>query len=54
VHAGYVMFWTLLTPCYYWAEHGGMFHGPAVSEQKPQAAPVADEPVGKPEGETSV
>lgn len=30
VHAGYVMFWALLTPCYYWHEHGGMFHGPAV------------------------
>ena len=28
VHAGYVMFWALLSPCYYWAEHGGMFHGP--------------------------
>ena len=26
VHAGYVMFWALLSPCYYWAEHGGMFH----------------------------
>lgn len=30
VHAAYVLFWTLLTPCYYWKEHGGMFHGPAV------------------------
>ena len=30
VHAGYVMFWALLSPCYYWREHGGMFHGPAV------------------------
>ena len=29
VHAGYVMFWALLTPVYYWKEHGGMFHGPA-------------------------
>eukprot|EP00438_Fugacium_kawagutii_P031557 Skav207686 [mRNA] locus=scaffold1757:17504:22504:+ [translate_table: standard] len=29
VHAGYVMFWALLTPLYYWKEHGGMFHGPA-------------------------
>jgi len=28
VHAGYVMFWTLLTPLYYWPEHGGMFSGP--------------------------
>ena len=23
-----VMFWALLSPCYYWAEHGGMFHWP--------------------------
>mmetsp|Transcript_21763 Transcript_21763/g.48748 ORF Transcript_21763/g.48748 Transcript_21763/m.48748 type:complete len:95 (-) Transcript_21763:25-309(-) len=28
VHAGYVMFWTLLSPLYYWPEHGGMFSGP--------------------------
>ena len=42
IHAGYVMFWTLLTPCYYWAEHGGMFSGPAVKAES------------KPEGETSV
>ena len=34
VHAGYVMFWALLTPCYYWREHGGMFHGPAVKTSK--------------------
>ena len=34
VHAGYVMFWALLTPCYYWREHGGMFHGPAVKTPK--------------------
>ena len=41
VHAGYVMFWALLSPCYYWREHGGMFHGPAVDKpagKKPQAA----------------
>ena len=42
VHAGYVMFWTLLTPCYYWSEHGGMFHGPAVKAE------------AKPEGEATV
>ena len=35
VHAGYVMFWALLSPCYYWKEHGGMFHGPAVAEKSP-------------------
>ena len=33
VHAGYVMFWALLSPCYYWSELGGMFHGPAQSEK---------------------
>ena len=34
VHAGYVMFWALLSPCYYWSELGGMFHGPAQSSEK--------------------
>ncbi|CAE7307129.1 NRT2.1, partial [Symbiodinium necroappetens] len=34
VHAGYVMFWALLSPCYYWSEFGGMFHGPAQSFEK--------------------
>ena len=34
VHAGYVMFWALLSPCYYWSEMGGMFHGPAQSFEK--------------------
>ncbi|CAE7197177.1 NRT2.5 [Symbiodinium sp. CCMP2592] len=34
VHAGYVMFWALLSPCYYWSEMGGMFHGPAQSVEK--------------------
>ncbi|OLP96553.1 Glycine dehydrogenase (decarboxylating) [Symbiodinium microadriaticum] len=34
VHAGYVMFWALLSPCYYWSEMGGMFHGPAQSSEK--------------------
>jgi len=38
VHAGYVMFWALLSPCYYWAEHGGMFHGPAVKTSEIKAA----------------
>ena len=33
VHAGYVMFWALLTPCYYWREHGGMFSGSAVTAE---------------------
>ena len=34
VHAGYVMFWALLSPCYYWSEMGGMFHAPAQSVEK--------------------
>merc|ERR1719326_2388048 len=29
IHAVYVMFWTLLSPCFYWPEYGGMFSGPA-------------------------
>ncbi|CAE7747153.1 NRT2.1, partial [Symbiodinium pilosum] len=34
VHAGYVMFWALLSPCYYWSEYGGMFMGPAATSEK--------------------
>merc|ERR1719310_44105 len=29
IHAGYVMFWTLLSPVYYWPHLGGMFAGPS-------------------------
>eukprot|EP00439_Symbiodinium_sp_Y106_P078486 s3271_g17.t1 len=36
VHAGYVMFWALLSPCHYWSETGGMFCGPAQSFEKGQ------------------
>jgi len=28
VHAGYVMFWALMSVCYYWEDKGGMFVGP--------------------------
>merc|ERR1712048_1140038 len=28
IHAGYVLFWTLLSPFYYWPHLGGMFTGP--------------------------
>merc|ERR1719436_2187661 len=28
IHAGYVMFWALLSPVYYWPHLGGMFSGP--------------------------
>merc|ERR1712190_369787 len=31
IHAGYVMFWTLLSPVYYWPHLGGMFTGPSFS-----------------------
>ena len=44
VHAGYVMFWALLSPCYYWKEHGGMFHGPAVAEKSQTGEKTADKP----------
>lgn len=33
IHAGYVMFWALLSPLFYWPEHGGMFSGPKVPEE---------------------
>jgi len=36
VHAAYVMFWTLLSPCYYWREYGGMFCGPAEFKEESQ------------------
>ncbi|CAE7393923.1 NRT2.5 [Symbiodinium necroappetens] len=34
VHAGYVLFWALLSPFYYWPDKGGMF-------QAPKALPAA-------------
>mmetsp|Transcript_28802 Transcript_28802/g.82801 ORF Transcript_28802/g.82801 Transcript_28802/m.82801 type:complete len:548 (-) Transcript_28802:382-2025(-) len=37
VHAAYVLFFALLSPLYYWPEHGGMFCGPredAAQERK--------------------
>merc|ERR1712187_593471 len=34
VHAGYVMFWALLSPLYYWPELGGMFVGPKEVSEK--------------------
>ena len=42
VHAVYVMFWALLSPCYYWKEHGGMFHGPAVAEKSQTGEKTAE------------
>lgn len=32
IHAAYVMFWALLSPCYYWPHLGGMFAQAKVSE----------------------
>lgn len=43
VHAGYVLFWALLSPCYYWPDKGGMFRGPV--EQSPQKSPESAESV---------
>ncbi|CAE7267424.1 NRT2.2 [Symbiodinium sp. CCMP2592] len=51
VHAGYVMFWALLSPCYYWAEHGGMFHGPKeVSREGHRRNPGVEARQGTPSG----
>ena len=44
VHAGYVMFWALLSPCYYWSEMGGMFHGPAQSVEKAKGLKTKADP----------
>merc|ERR1712190_407089 len=37
IHAVYVMFWTLLSPVYYWPELGGMFTGPRSPQFKQEA-----------------
>merc|ERR1712232_72984 len=34
IHAGYVMFWALLNPVYYWPHLGGMFVGPKAVDEK--------------------
>merc|ERR1712048_203243 len=40
IHAGYVLFWTLLSPFYYWPHLGGMFAGPrADAIDAPKALP---------------
>merc|ERR1719502_2588895 len=36
IHAGYVLFWTLLSPVYYWPHLGGMFVGPAQTQGEAQ------------------
>merc|ERR1719329_1944260 len=44
IHAGYVMFWALLSPVYYWPHLGGMFSGPREEVEK-----VVDVSVKSPE-----
>ena len=34
VHAGYVLFFALLSVCYYWPDKGGMFVGPKASSKE--------------------
>mmetsp|Transcript_105779 Transcript_105779/g.330850 ORF Transcript_105779/g.330850 Transcript_105779/m.330850 type:complete len:358 (+) Transcript_105779:1-1074(+) len=43
IHGAYVLLWALLSPCYYWPEHGGMFSRPrqAVEELAPEGGPKA-------------
>jgi len=43
IHAGYVMFWALLSPLYYWPELGGMFSGPRNEETAESAKDVASD-----------
>jgi len=54
VHAVYVMFWTLLSPVYYWPHLGGMFTGPKEQNVEKNVEPKGElnEPEKKPcEGE---
>jgi len=46
VHAAYVMFWALLSPIYYWPEHGGMFCSPAAKDSESKVEGSIE---GKPE-----
>jgi NNP family nitrate/nitrite transporter-like MFS transporter len=47
IHAVYVMFWTLLSPVYYWPHLGGMFTGPKEVEKNVAAPSIANEPEKK-------
>jgi len=40
VHAAYVLVAALLTPVFYWPEHGGMFWGPAEAAAGEKAGPA--------------
>mmetsp|Transcript_114677 Transcript_114677/g.318943 ORF Transcript_114677/g.318943 Transcript_114677/m.318943 type:complete len:90 (-) Transcript_114677:29-298(-) len=44
VHAAYVMFWALLSPLYYWPEHGGMFTGPKVAKTEEAKSAEIEQP----------
>merc|ERR1712146_391059 len=41
IHAGYVMFWALLSPVYYWPHLGGMFVGPRSGTQTEKEVSVS-------------
>jgi len=57
IHAGYVMFWALLSPVYYWPHLGGMFARPRESLEKEvsdgnvssEQAPTAESPAVPPQ-----
>merc|ERR1712039_772265 len=61
IHAGYVMFWALLSPVYYWPHLGGMFTGPRSQEAceakkeiaDPKPTSSADEPQKEPQKEAA-
>merc|ERR1711959_513194 len=42
VHAVYVMFWTLLSPVYYWPHLGGMFTGPKQEKHEELPSPAKE------------
>mmetsp|Transcript_85189 Transcript_85189/g.238609 ORF Transcript_85189/g.238609 Transcript_85189/m.238609 type:complete len:538 (+) Transcript_85189:75-1688(+) len=44
VHAAYVMFWALLSPLYYWPEHGGMFTGPKIAKTEETKIAETEQP----------
>jgi len=52
IHAGYVMFWALLSPVYYWPHLGGMFSGPR-SEEARDAKKEISGPEGKAQSQGS-
>merc|ERR1711870_70621 len=55
IHAGYVMFWTLLSPFYYWPHLGGMFKGPSIEQATEPTKPKSkDEAAGTKQQETKV